>query len=96
MDFGPERRTTYFIAFKSSVVRVASQYWVNGNTLYYLTTDHIQMTAPLSSVDRTISERLNSEQNVAFFLPAEREKVRVHAVRHTASLVQKKCCCAPR
>jgi hypothetical protein len=93
--FGPARQITYLIAFKDSVVRMAEQYWVEGKTIYFVTTDHQRMTAPVSSVDRILSKRLNSEQNVAFYLPPEQEKTvaRVHVVRHTPSVVRKKCYC---
>jgi hypothetical protein len=91
----PERQITYLIAFKGSVVRAAEQYWVEGKTIYFVTTDHQRMTAPVSSVDRILSKRLNSEQNVAFYLPPEqgRTVAGVHVVRHTASVVHKKCYC---
>jgi hypothetical protein len=81
------RQALYLIAFKDSVVRAADQYWVTGNTLYYLTPDHRQNTAPLSAVNRTLSERLNSEQNVAFTLPAEKQVTvtRLTMVTHRAS-----------
>jgi hypothetical protein len=48
---------------------VADQYWVNGKTIVFVTTDHQRITAPVSSVDLTLSQRLNREQNVAFVLP---------------------------
>jgi hypothetical protein len=93
-EYAPARQVTYFIAFKDGVVRVADQYWVDGKTLYYLTTDHQRMTAPVNSVDRPLSKRLNSEQNVAFYLPPEQIKAvaQVHVVRRTAG---KRCYCRP-
>ena len=93
--YAPGHQITYLIAFKDSVVRVADQYWVDGKTLFFLTTDHQRMTAPISSVDRTTSKRLNSEQNVAFDLPPEQGKTvtQVHVVHHTASVVRKRCYC---
>ncbi len=63
------RQTAYLIAFKDSLIGLADAYWVSGNTFNYVTPDHQMKTAPLASVDRTISERLNSEQNVSFSLP---------------------------
>jgi hypothetical protein len=97
VEHAPARQITYLIAFKDSVIRVVDQYWVNGKTIYYLTTDHQRLTALVSSVDRTLSKRLNSEQNVAFDLPLEQGKtvVRAHLVRHPASLVRKRCYCVP-
>ena len=89
------QQTTYLIAFKNSVVRIADQYWVSGNTLNYVTADHQQMTAPLNTVDRTLSERLNSEQNVAFSLPAEQAKAKVqaHLAHHLTNSTHNRCCC---
>jgi hypothetical protein len=92
-EYEPTRQITYLIAFKNDGIRVADQYWVSGRTLYYLTPDHQRRTAPVDSVDRTLSRQLNSEQNVAFILPAERERVSVHVVRRTASVVRKRCYC---
>jgi hypothetical protein len=95
-EYAPARQITYFIAFKTGVVREADQYWVKGRTLYYVTTDHQRRTAPVDSVDRVLSKQLNSEQKVAFYLPSEqvRAGLRPRLVRHTATLVRKRCCCA--
>src|SRR5215467_4931443 len=88
-------QTSYFIAFQNSVVRLADQYWVRDNTLYYVTADRQLMTAPLSSVDRMLSEQLNSERNVSFSLPAEQEKPRVTAIltHNPVGSVRKRCYC---
>jgi len=63
------RQTTYMIAFRDSAVRIAETYWVSGNMLHFITPDRQMQTAPLASVDRSVSERLNRERNVEFFLP---------------------------
>jgi outer membrane protein OmpA-like peptidoglycan-associated protein len=63
------RQSTYMIAFRDSAVRFADAYWVSGNMLHFITPDHQMQTAPVASVDRSVSERLNRERNVAFFLP---------------------------
>jgi hypothetical protein len=95
-EYALARQITYFIAFKNGVVREADQYWVKGRTLYYLTTDHQRRTVPVDSVDRVLSMQLNSEQNVAFYLPSEqgRAGLRPRLVRRTTALVCKRCCCA--
>jgi hypothetical protein len=93
----PARPTTFLIAFKDSVVRMANQYWVSGRTLYYVTADHERMSAPVNTVDRVLSKRLNSERNVAFILPPE-QRMRVaqaRLVRHTGSAARKRCDCGP-
>ena len=94
-EYVPAPQVTYFIAFKNSVVRLADEYWVNGKTLYYVTTDHQQMAAPLESVDVGVSQRLNGEQDVVFSLPAEGEKAIVHAhvIHKTAILAHNRCRC---
>jgi hypothetical protein len=90
---GP-RQTAYLIAFKNSEVSQAQQYWVSGNTLYYVTPDHRQRTAPLDSVDRALSQMLNSEQDVAFYLPAGRATVQARLARTTGSASRSaRCCC---
>jgi len=96
-EYGPVRHVTYLIAFKNNDIRVVEQYWVKGKTLYYLTTDHQRRTAPIESVNRALSKRLNSEQNVAFVLPAAegRAGARLESVRHTTTFVRKRCYCAP-
>ena len=88
-------QVTYFIAFRNSVVRLASQYWVNGNTLYFVTLDHERMTAPLKSIDRELSQQLNSEQNLAFSLPSEQGKTMAHArIVHSRGIsTRRQCCC---
>jgi hypothetical protein len=90
-EYGPVRQVTYLIAFKNNEIRAVDQYWVKGKTLYYLTADHQRRTAPIESVNRALSKRLNREQNVAFVLPAAEGR----AVRHTTTFVRKRCYWAP-
>jgi hypothetical protein len=62
--------TLYLIAFQDNSIRAALAYWTEGSTLRYVTPDHEQKQAPLASVDRALSERLNGERHVLFHLPA--------------------------
>ena len=88
------RQTGFLIAFKDSVIRLAQQYWVKGDTLYYVTMDHQQRTASLENVDRNLSQLLNSEQDVAFALPPAQERVAAQAhLTHTAATARKRCYC---
>jgi hypothetical protein len=91
----PLSQVTYFIAFRNSEVRLANQYWVNGKTLYFVTLDHERMTAPLNSIDRGLSQQLNSEQNLAFSLPSEQGKTIAHAriVHNNGISTRRQCCC---
>ena len=86
---------SYFIAFKGGNIRLAEQYWVDGATLYYITPDRERKTAPLESVDRALSEQLNSEQDVAFRLPPEERKTVASSqvVRHVAIVARRRKTC---
>jgi hypothetical protein len=59
----------YLIAFHDSTIRAATTYWVDGGTLHYLDAGHKQKQAPVSSVDRELSARLNRERHVPFNIP---------------------------
>ena len=60
----------YLIAFKNQDnIHAAEAYWVTGGTLHYVTLQHEQKQAPLDSVDRAFTERLNRERHVEFHLP---------------------------
>jgi hypothetical protein len=59
----------YLLAMRDGTIRAVLSYWADGPTVHYVTMDHEQKQAPLSSVDRALSERLNRERNVAFRLP---------------------------
>jgi hypothetical protein len=62
--------TLYLIAFQDDSIRAALAYWTEGSTLRYVTPDHQQKQAPLASVDRALTEKLNGERHVLFRLPA--------------------------
>ncbi|MGD0435424.1 MAG: hypothetical protein ABSB86_03090 [Bryobacteraceae bacterium] len=59
----------YLVAFQDGVIRAVAAYWAEGSVLHYVSMDHEQKQAPLASVDRLLSERLNRERNVTFSLP---------------------------
>jgi hypothetical protein len=60
----------YLIAFQDGSIRAALAYWAEGSAVHYITLDHEQKQAPLASIDRALSDRLNRERNVPFRLPA--------------------------
>ena len=60
----------YLLAFHDGIIRAVLAYWVDGTTVHYVTMDHEQKQTPLSSLDRSLSERLNQERAVTFSLPA--------------------------
>lgn len=70
-DSGASSSPIYLIAFKDHVIRAASAYWVDGETLHYITLRREKRQAPLATVDRDFSSQLNRERRVPFQLPAQ-------------------------
>jgi hypothetical protein len=64
-----ERPTIFLIAFKDHTILPALAYWVEDDTLHYVTRDGNPNRASLSLVDRDFSRQLNRERNVDFNLP---------------------------
>ena len=60
----------YLIAFQNDhAIRAAASYWVDGQTLHYVTLQHEEKLAPLGSIDRALTLQLNRERSVTFQLP---------------------------
>jgi hypothetical protein len=59
----------YLLAMHDGTIRAVLSYSADGASLRYVTLDHEQKQVPLSSIDRSLSERLNRERNVSFRLP---------------------------
>jgi len=57
------------IALTDGTVFEAVGYWVEGNTLHYVTLEGSRNLATLDLVDRELSKKLNDENNVEFKLP---------------------------
>src|SRR5215510_10021235 len=64
--------STYLIAFKDHTIYAAVAYWLEDNTLHYVTNQNTHNQVSLDLVDRELSGRLNRERNVDFRLPAGR------------------------
>jgi hypothetical protein len=66
-------RPIYLIALKGqNNVYAAQAYWVSQNSLHFVTLQGEQKQAPVSSVDRALTFRLNDDRHVDFWLPADR------------------------
>ena len=65
----PGREPLYLIAFTDHRITAAVAYWVEGDTLHYVTREHEQKQVPLDGVDRAFSEQLNRDRRVEFRLP---------------------------
>jgi hypothetical protein len=61
--------TLYLIGFKNGNIVQALGYWVEGNTLNYVSAEHTVNQASLDLIDRQLSQRLNDERSVEFRLP---------------------------
>ena len=59
----------YLIAFKDHSIYSAMAYWVEGDTLHYVTTQGTHNQASLDMIDRDFTDRLNRERNVDLRLP---------------------------
>ena len=68
-----EKPTVYLLAFKDATVHSCLAYWVEGDTLHYVTTQYSQNRISMDLVDRELSSQLNRERNVAFKLAAPAE-----------------------
>jgi hypothetical protein len=64
---------TYLIAFNDHTIYAALAYWVEGETLHYVTNQNTHNQVSLDLVDRDLSDRLNRERNVDFRLPPARK-----------------------
>ena len=63
------RATIYQIAFKSGTTYSTVAYWMDGDTLNYVTRDGNVNRASIDLIDRELSEQLNQERGVEFRLP---------------------------
>jgi hypothetical protein len=61
--------TIYLIAMKDHTIFPAVGYWVEGDTLNYVTSEGVRNKVSLALVDRDFSMQLNGERNVEFKLP---------------------------
>ncbi|MDX2153160.1 MAG: hypothetical protein SFV54_20620 [Bryobacteraceae bacterium] len=63
-----EPATIYLIAFRNGQIQAAYAYWLDGQTLHYVTTKGSHNRATVDLIDRELSERLNRERKVEFSL----------------------------
>jgi len=64
--------TIYLIAMRDHTIFPTVAYWVDGDTLNYVTSEGVHNRASLALVDRDFSKQLNDERHVDFKLPAAR------------------------
>lgn len=68
--------TIYLIAMKDHTIFPAVGYWVEGDTLNYVTSEGVRNKVSLALVDRDFSTQLNHERNVEFKLPRRTNPLR--------------------
>jgi hypothetical protein len=66
---GDDQPTIYLLAMTDHTIIPAIAYWVDGDTLNYITTEGSQNRVSLSLIDREFSRQLNDSRNVEFKLP---------------------------
>ena len=70
VDTSAEEGTSYYlIAFKDHSIYSAFAYWVEGDTLHYVTPQRVHNQASLSLVDRELTDKLNRDRNLQVKLP---------------------------
>jgi hypothetical protein len=62
--------THYLLAFKDHSIYSAVAYWVDGDTIHYMVSGNLHKQAPVSSVDRDLTGRLNEGSGLEVKLPA--------------------------
>jgi hypothetical protein len=55
----------YLIAFKDNTIYSAVAYWVEGDTLHYVTNGNVRNQVSLDLVDTELTSRLNKDRNVS-------------------------------
>ncbi len=65
-----DQPTIFLIAMKDHTIYPVIAYWVDKDTLNYVTVDTTVKRVPMAQVDRDLSIQLNDQRNVEFKLPA--------------------------
>lgn len=66
-----DQQVMFLIAMKDHTIYPAIAYWVEGDTLNYITVQGVKNSVSLDLVDRDFSKQINKERNVEFGLPSK-------------------------
>lgn len=66
-----DQQVMFLIAMKDHTIFPAVAYWVEGDTLNYITVQGVKNSASLDLVDREFSKQINKERKVEFGLPSK-------------------------
>jgi hypothetical protein len=61
-----DKPTIYLIAFKDGTIYPALAFWMEANTLHYITKKHDHNQATLDLIDTSLSRQLNQERGIEF------------------------------
>ncbi len=64
----PASKPEVLLVTKDHSLYSATRYWVEGNTLYYITGYEVRKSLPLDQLDLEFTRQLNKERNVPFDL----------------------------
>lgn len=67
-----DQPTIFLIALRDRTILPVIAYWVDVNTLHYVTPQSVPNEVSLDQVDRDFSRKLNADRHVPFTLPAAR------------------------
>jgi len=67
-----DQPTIFLIAMQDHSIRPVIAYWVQGDTLHYVSREGVLDQVSLAQVDRDFSRQLNAERDVPFALPSAR------------------------
>ena len=73
-DTAPVQRDAdyYLLAFKDHSIYSAVGYWVDGDTVHYITTGNVHNQVSVSLIDRELTAQLNKGRGMQITLPASR------------------------
>jgi hypothetical protein len=66
-----EQQVIFLVALKDHTIFPAIAYWVEGDTLNYITVQGAKNSVSLDLVDRDFSKQINKERKVEFGLPSK-------------------------
>jgi hypothetical protein len=69
---GEETKKFYLIALRNYSIYTATEHWLEGDTLHYVTHYGVHNQASLDQVDLELTERLNRERGLDFRLRQQR------------------------
>ena len=66
-----DQSSVYLIALKDHTIYAAIGYWVEGDTLHYITQENVHNRVALDQVDRAFTKQLNDERHIDMRLPED-------------------------